>query len=111
MWSKASRPVFDLKCSDSTDYTFVLENLNGGLVLSNVSTSLLVGKSSDANNENDEEEEKIIDSNSGKDIHLNEANLQKLNMEILKAISDSKENKPLDFYKVSPEISKVSKGK
>lgn len=111
MLSKTSRPVLDLKWGTATDHTFVLENLNGGLVLSQVATSLLTGKNSDTNGENEDEEEKKELSSSGKDFGLNEANLQKMNMEILKAISDSKDNKPLDFYKVSPDISKISKGK
>ena len=110
MLSKTSRPVFDMKWGGATDHTFVLENLNGGLVLSQVATSLLTGKSFDTNDEIEDEEEKKVESNSGKDFGLNEANLQKMNMEILKAISDAKDNKPLDFYKVSPDISKISKG-
>mmetsp|Transcript_8115 Transcript_8115/g.7696 ORF Transcript_8115/g.7696 Transcript_8115/m.7696 type:complete len:120 (-) Transcript_8115:1227-1586(-) len=42
--SKTARAVFDLSSGSSTDYTFLLENLNGQLGLSEIATSLITSK-------------------------------------------------------------------
>ncbi|CAI2381436.1 unnamed protein product [Moneuplotes crassus] len=56
--SKTARAVFDLSSGSSTGYTFLLENLNGQLGLSEIATSLITSKD-EQQVENFEEEKKV----------------------------------------------------
>jgi WD40 repeat protein len=90
MVSKTARPVFDCRSAGATDFTFLLENTNGGMGLSQISTSLITNKNSDLH---DYEEEK----------HVGQSRNDKA--------ANGDNSASLDFYTAPKAIPKVPNGK
>lgn len=105
--SKTSRPVLDLRCASETDHTFVLENCNGLLGLSNIATSLISGKSTEAN---DDEEEKV-DQSADKPNSGSEPAYHKISKDVIMSVLEAKNDQPLDFYQIPSDRAKLTKGK
>jgi WD40 repeat protein len=108
MVSKTARPVFDLKCSTEKDFTFVLENINGALGLSEIATSLLLNKNGDLQNY---EEEKKVDSSPKFDNGMNYVGPGQKNNNLMNNPGSHQANQPLDFYKAPSNGAKIPNGK
>lgn len=109
LWNKSARPVLDLKCSDTTDFTFVIENVNGTLGLSQISTSILINKAEN-NIGHEVEEEKKLDISPAQNNWANQGGAGKLNKDLMNGILDPNPT-PLNFYKAPGDKTKLPNGK
>lgn len=105
MVSKTARPVLDLRISLETDFTFILESVNGSLGLSQISTNLIINKASEVE---DYEEEKKIEGSNG---NRSQPNVQEnYSTDTTDRSGNNLPKQPLDFYAAPTEISKAPNG-